>query len=718
MNAIKTSLISVLLLGLQSQITIGQTESAAPKVTRSVFSFKSKPIREMNIVIPGEHKKQQRTTPNKFRQGSSEWLESNVAGKKPVIQKTHGHRQGRGPTLNFEGIGNVNAVIPADPNGDVGLNHYVQTVNSSFAIWDKNGSLLYGPVDNMTIWESFPGQWNTYSWTDAIFKYDQFSDRWLIISWAFNFTDNYTMIAVSTSPDPLGSYYCYAYHHSEIINDYPKVSIWPDGYYLTYSFWDTATYLYPVAAVVDRDVMLIGAAEAEMILFPIISPVNGFYFPLSADIKGTSVPVDEPCWVVSLGRQDTLNQLMVSLDIYAFETNWVIPENSTFNLISSIEIGEYPPIFDFGPGAPQPGNPINLMTIPWFLMYPLTYRMFSDHEKLVCCNTIWDGDTHFIKWYELRKQTTEWFLYQSGNYAPGNAHYFFPSISVNGNGDIALGYSISSETIYPSIRFTGRRAEDLLGTMTFQELQLFHGLNYSNSYDLSFEQNRWGDYSSLMVDPSDDSTFWYTNMYTDGAPTPGNWRTRIFSLNLSGDTALPYAFAGNDTLAYNVLFFETQGEAENYSSILWTTNGDGIFITNFDEHVTYLRGQEDLANGQVILTMHITGYYEGTETADSVILYLSPVGKEDPIEKEKSLHLYPNPTQELITLQAEVLVNEPLIVDIIGGEGKSVFTGRYFPVVSQFELQFDISYLPSGIYFVKLQTNEGTKVSKFVVQKR
>jgi hypothetical protein len=354
------------------------------------------------------------------------------------------------------------------------------------------------------------------------------------------------------------------------------------------------------------------------------------------------------------------------------------------------------------------------MTIPWFLMYPATYRIFSDHEKMVCCHTIWDGETNYIKWYELRKDASEWYLYQSGNYAPGNAHYFFPSISVNVNGDIALGYSISSESMYPSIRLTGRRTDDSLGIMTFQELQLYNGLSYSNSYNPEFEQNRWGDYSSMMVDPSDDSTFWYTNMYTDGNTNQGNWRTRIFSLHLSEDTSLPIAFAGNDTLVNNALFFETQGEAENYSSIFWSTNGDGNFITNYSENVNYLRGPDDLANGQVILTMHLTGYYPGTGSADSMILFLSPLGTKPSPHEEITLHLFPNPVQDLVTLRAIVPSNHPLSIEIIGAKGNSLFTGRYTPMNSNFEQKFDISYIPSGIYFIRMDTEKGNMSGKFI----
>ncbi len=713
-------LISVLFLAMPFQIVTAQQISAEPEIIQSVCFFKSKPVREMRIVLPGEHEKEPRITPNRFRKSNKSTPEIFKPLDKPRLQKQHGNVQIRGPVLNFEGIGNVNAIITADPNGDIGLDHYVQTVNNSFAVWDKSGNLLYGPVDNQTIWESLPGPWNTYLWSDPVFNYDQLADRWVISSLSYNsnLTDFYTMIAVSTTNDPLGSYYCYAYHFLDLLNDYPKLSVWSNGYYVTYNIWGgsaNSTFLYSLATVVDRDAMLNGNPDAMMIQFQV--PYSNIdFFPLPADLSGYSLPDDTPCYIVSLGNHDTVNPTHLLLDIYSFDVNWNVPANSTFQQINQFDIGVFEPLINFGPGVPQLGSSVNVDAVPYYLMYPLAFRKFADHEIMVCSNTIWNGEIHYIKWHELRKENDGWYIYQSGNYAPGDAHCFMPSISINGNGDIAMGYTVSNEEMYPSIRFTGRRAEDSLGVMTFQEIELYKGLNYANSYDPFFELNRWGDYSSMMVDPSDDSTFWYTNMYTNANTNSGNWATRIFSLNLSGDSALPYAFAGNDTLANNVQFFETQGEAENYSSIIWITSGDGNFITNYAEHVIYLRGPEDMTNGQVMLTMRLTGYYEDTGTADSMILYLSPVGTEESQAKEMKLHLFPNPAQDLITLRATVLADNPLIVEIIGVEGKAVFTGRYTPVKSHFELQFDISCLIPGIYVVRLQTIEGKAIKKLVVR--
>ena len=698
-------------------------ETTSPMVSQNIWFYKSGPIRELPVVLPGEHKKEQRVAPNKFTSiGVLEQVEF-PSPDLPLIQKDYGSRFSRGPLMNFAGIDNVNGRTTADPNGDVGPDHYVQIVNSSFAVWDKTGNLLCGPVSYNTIWASFPGPWNTLTWGDPVVKYDQMADRWVIVSLAINLsgTEFYTMIAVSTTPDPIGSYYCYAYSFEDQC-DYPKISVWPNAYYVTLMVIDffTNDYFYTLYAAVNRDAMLNGDTLANMIGFEVVDPGGLNLFPLPADCRGSLVPTGEPCPFMKMGRHIPTNPWYLSLDVYEFETDWNIPLNSTFQQVFQHDIGHFEPLSNFfGPGAPQLGSDINVLTIPLYMMNPLTYRMFSDHESLVGSFTTWDGEQHYISWYELRKDNGNWFIYQNGNYAPGNEHYFFPGISINGNGDMAMAYSVSGEDMYPSIRFTGRRAGDEPGVMTYQELEVYKGLRYADSYIPYLDCNHWGDYSSMMVDPTDDTTFWYTKMYATASTQPGNWATRVFTFNLSEDTAWPYAFAGNDTVAPGVLFFETQGEAENYSSIFWTTGGDGNFISNYAEQVTYLRGPGDLSSGQVTLTMHLTGYYPDSEAADSMVLYLKDtlIQVQELRSHEMNLEIFPNPAYDMVTIRADLPSDDPVILKIISGSGREIFTGRYKPVNRYLERQFDFSYLPKGVYVVELRAEgEGHRAVEKVVK--
>jgi len=508
--------ISVLILLIVSGNSMAQRQQ--PKVSKSIFYGKSKPIREMDVVLPGIHSEEQRIIKNFMSTDEKLNVPSKRSDRdKLSIQKQQGPKRGKGPLLNFEGIDNVNGGYPADPNGDVSENYYMQSVNNSFAVWDKSGNLLYGPVDNKSLWVSLPGPWHSIYWSDPIFKYDYLADRWVISSMSFNFNQElyYEMVAVSESNDPLGAYNCYVFQF-DYVNDYPKLSVWPDGYYITYNMFeytDTWYFAYSLVSVLDREAMIAGDSEISMIEFQIPNPDTDRFFPIAADMHGNIIPDNGPCYIVTIDSHDTLNPWFLTLDVYEFITDWDAPENSIFVQISQFDIGEVEPMINFGPGAPQPNNNKNVITIPLYMMYPVTYRDFEDYESIVSCITIWDGNIHYIKWYELRRDETEWYVYQEGNYAPDNSHRYQPSISINGYGDIAMGYTVSDEETFPSIRMTGRRANDPLGEMTYMELELLTGLNFINTYDDLYDQNRWGDYASMMVDPADDTTFWFTNMY-------------------------------------------------------------------------------------------------------------------------------------------------------------------------------------------------------------
>jgi hypothetical protein len=779
-------------------------------VTKNVAFFKSIPVRDMAVVIPGIHENEKKSAPNKGPRYSQDGLAGSADIEKQILQSYQGQRICKAPLLNFEGINNRNGTPCADPNGDVGPDHYVQMVNCSFAVWDKSGDIIYGPADYQTIWASFPGPWNFYFWGDPVVKYDQLADRWIMISMALSSNDYYTMVAVSTSPDPLGSYYCYAYHF-DVLNDYPKVSVWPDGYYMSYNSWTSlepdGTYLFTSYSVVDRQSMLNGDSVSTMIEFKVVESGEGYFFPMPADCRGTLVPEDTAAYFVMLGRNDNIRLENVTLDIKAFHTNWQNPLSSGISLAGRYDIGEFlEPASLWGLGSPQLGSNVKVFTVPFYMMTPLTYRRFSDHESMVCCHTVFADEIHYIKWYELRREGGDWYVNQSGNYAPGDHHYFVPSIAMNASGDIALGYNVCSENMNVSIHFTGRNAEDPPGVMTYQELELVKGLYPVKTTDPpNFIINRWGDYSSMMVDPADENTFWFTSMYPTRFPDWGNWSTRIFSLDLSEEPSSLTINAGNDTLTCNVGFFQLQSHVANYSSITWTTSGDGSFTNLHAEKPAYLRGQQDISNHQVTLTAHVTGFQPGQETADSMVLYLdkmpevnagpdmsinddasatlngevkyayhynwttlgdgsfndssladaiytpgpsdklnkkatlaltafkvapcngsvsdtlvvyiSPFGIMDHTDQEITMHIFPNPVKDRLTMHAEIASDDPVIIRFLAPDGKMMFTGIYTVRNHQVRQQFDLSYLPEGMYFIQLSSGNQYAAGKVLVKK-
>lgn len=609
-----------------SGTTTAQTQQK-PTVKKNVFFGKSKAIRDTKVVLPGPTRESKQTFANPSIEVNNEFFPVEEKGFIPEkAQQTFGEIKAKGPRLHFEGVGNVNNSWPADPNGDVGLNHYVQSVNNSTAVWDKNGELIFGPVDNETFFDAFPGPWHDLWWSDPVFIYDILADRWVFTSMSLNVNQGsyYEMIAVSVDPDPLGEYYCYAYQF-ENINDYPKLSLWPDGYYITYNIfeftgkWD---FLHSLATAVDRDAMLAGEEEAAMIQF-IVEPSSEIaqaFTPLSADFNGTLYSENPTCPLLFAEYIQQGFPWEVNINFYEFLPDWSAPENSIFSNDTVINVEGIFPFFGVSTSAPQPGNFHDVETVNFFMMYPLTYRNFQDYQVLTGCQTLYDGEKHFIRWYEFRNDSLGWYTYQSGNYMPDGASRYMPSMAINGKGDMAMVYTKSSLDINPSICFTGRRAEDPLGVMTISELDIYKGLNYVNNLS-NDDRNRWGDYASMMVDPVNDSTFWFTSMYPTEITTRGNWGTRIVAMDLTEATGMPFAFAGPDTTICGFDPFRTSAQAENYSFLLWETSGTGSFVNKHLVNTSYLRSNDDMEDGQVILSLHIEGNIPETQTSDSMTLY-------------------------------------------------------------------------------------------------
>ncbi len=629
MKTLKTSIL--LIAGLAIALNIQAQKQGNPVVKSPVFSGKTKAIRDTRIIIPGPLHVKPETPVNPLPDYK---VEIDMPLQEKIflnnVQKMHGTKVLDNPFLNIEGIDNVMGYNAADPNGDIGKNFYFQTINSAFAVFNRQGEVIYGPVAYQSIFESFPGPWNEINWCDPVIIYDHLADRWVFTTMSTKGSQSlfYEMVAVSVSSDPLGEYYCYAYQFDNL-NDYPKMSVWPNGYYITYNIFEPGginswTYLHSLVTAVDRDAMLSGVPDATMIQFQIEVP-SALTFrrsPLTADFNGSVLPEDEACPVVAPEYSITGFPWSVKVNVFNFTPDWVNPASSTFDSIAQFSVEGIFPLFA-APDAPQPGNFHGVETMIFNLMYPLHYRNLGAYEVMVCCQTFYDGEVHYLRWYELRKDTDNWDLHQTGNYSPDSSSRYNPSISVNGKGDIAMGYTLSSLEINPSIWLTGRQADDPLGEMTFGEIELYKGLNYANNYSSSSGRNRWGDYASMMVDPLDDTTFWFTSMYPLKNTNVGNWSTRIFAFNITEEPNAPDAWAGNDTTICGYELFETHGRAENYSSILWETMGDGIFSTNYQLNVSYLRGTQDLENGSVTLCLNTTGYEPGSCCSDSMVLYLN-----------------------------------------------------------------------------------------------
>jgi hypothetical protein len=408
-------------------------------------------------------------------------------------------------------------------------------VNLAFAIWDKNGNQLYGPFNTNTLWQGFGGPCETTNDGDPIVLYDHLADRWMMSQFAlprFPRGPFYQCIAVSQTPDPTLAWHRYEFTiSSDKLNDYPKFGVWPDGYYMSinqfkYNFvscsWGGAG-----AVVFERDKMLLGQ-PARMVYFDLLNTDANLGGMLPADLDGPAPPANTPNYFAQMD-DNAWGYSPDQLQLWKFQVNWSNPSSSSFTLGTTLPTASFDTnMCGYSRNCiSQPGG-TKVDAIPDRLMYRLQYRNFGTHQTLVTNHTVDTNgsDRAGIRWYELRDTGSGWEIFQEGTFSPDANHRWMGSLAMNGLGDIALGYSISSTSVYPSIRVTGRLDGDPLGQMTQGEGIIVTGNGYQ-----THSSGRWGDYSAMAVDPVDDCTFWYTQEYYAAASSAG-WQTRVGSFKL------------------------------------------------------------------------------------------------------------------------------------------------------------------------------------------
>ena len=463
--------------------------------------------------------------PDRGEEGEEEELElPPVApgGSDGALQSSFGAAAAPPTIANFLGIGKglcagtrscfAVTSAPPDTDGDVGPNHYFQIVNTSIAVFSKTGTVLYGPVVTKTVWAGFGGKCETRNDGDGIVKYDKAADRWIVTQFTAGTSPFFECVAVSTTGDPLGSYHRYAFQYAEF-PDYPKVSVWSDGYYVTFNMYQGNSFLGAKVCAYDRDRMLIGTAATQQ-CFQLSSAFGGL---LASDIDGaTAPPAGSPNYVVNFGTN--------SLNFWKFHVDWVNGANSTFSGPTSIPVASFTMACptDVFHCIPQKNTTQKLDSLSDVMMMRFAYRNFGDHESLVVNHAVIAGSSVGIRWYELRSPATTPVVFQQGTFAPDSHYRWMGSIAQDHVGNIGLGYSVSSTTLFPGIRYTGHLTTDPLGVMGQGEGVLIDGLGSQTGIE------RWGDYAALAVDPVDDCTFWFTSEYLT-ATGSFNWSTRIGS---------------------------------------------------------------------------------------------------------------------------------------------------------------------------------------------
>ena len=449
----------------------------------------------------------------------------------PVLQTSIGPAVSTTPLLSFAGVGDGDYGFtpnsaPPDTNGAVGATQYVQWVNESFAVFDKTtGVLLHGPVAGNTLWAGFGGGCETNNDGDPIVQYDKIAGRWVLTQFSVSTTPYLQCVAVSTTSDATGSYnrYSFSYGNTQF-PDYPKLGVWPDAYYITSNIFNNAiTFAGSKLCAYDRASMLVGAAATQQ-CFQLSSSFGGV---LPSDLDGTTLPpAGSPNFMINFGSN--------SLNEWRFHVDFATPANTTLTGPNNIPVAAFTPACNGGSCIPQPSTKTALDSLADRLMYRLAYRNFGAHEALVVNHSVKvSGNRHSqvdgVRWYELRNPNgaNGASLFQQGTFAPDSNNRWMGSISMDKVGDIAVGYSVSSSSVFPDIRYTGRVPTDPLGTLQAENMIQF-GFGSQTGH-----LHRWGDYSSMSVDPVDDCTFFYTTEYlkTSGS---FNWSTRIASFKFPG----------------------------------------------------------------------------------------------------------------------------------------------------------------------------------------
>jgi hypothetical protein len=417
----------------------------------------------------------------------------------------------------IDGIGGITGYTvqsdPPDTNAAVGRTQVVEWVNTALAVFDKSTSQQQGHIlDGNSLFTGFGGDCETFNDGDPIVAYDRLADRWVLSQFAVTGgerggTFSYC-VAVSQTPDATGTYNRYEFKFNDF-NDYPKMGVWPDGYYVSFNMFHQNTFAGAKVCALSRDKMLAGQA-ATMQCFD-ASDQGGL---LPSDLDGlTPPPSGTPNYVLNFDFDGT------HLNLWKFHVDWNNPANSTFTK-SQISVSKFSPACDSC--IAQPTGGVTLQSLGDRLMYRLAYRQFTDHASLVVSHTVslsgGAGPTG-IRWYELRGLETAPAVFQQSTYAPNNSFRWIGSAAMDKAGNMLLGYSVSSASVKPSIAFSGRLATDPVNTMSAERIVL-------PGTGVQTDPDRWGDYASVTLDPADDCTFYFATQYLK-AKGSFNWQTRI-----------------------------------------------------------------------------------------------------------------------------------------------------------------------------------------------
>ncbi|MEI6409238.1 MAG: CARDB domain-containing protein [Bacteroidota bacterium] len=517
-----------------------QPQSYKPMVSQGEFLGNIPPLRTLPpLMTPAIPTKKTWSKRNYFRKNKQNNPTPQPVNGDPLVNAQVAARSGNPQItelLNFDGIGDLSGITPPDPTGDVGKNHYVQMVNANggawFQIWDKQGQSVYGPALTSTIWS----QVGSGSIGDPIIQYDQAAQRWLMMEMR-GFGVNDLLIAVSDNSDPTGSWKAFSFP-TYGFPDYPKLYIWNNAYFVTIN--EIAGGNLCSGYALERSALLNGSPNFKTYRFQMPNYLGIQYQPATGvDWAGGPPPPPGTPGMIMRVYDDIWDGGTDHLEMWKVNVDW---QDTTQSSLEGPEL-LYPAFFETAVcnsglfnciEQPDPTAP-NITALDDIIMYSAPYRNLGDHESIVLnhvvdvSGVVGPGGDAEVRWYELRRTGGgPWGIYQQGTYAPDvKTNRFMGTITMDDKGNIGLGYSVCDNTnVFPGLRLTGRRVGDPLNQMTIEEHTVVDGQK-------SHGDERWGDYSSMVVDPEDGRTFWFTGEYQ---PSQGNWATRITSFLVRRDS--------------------------------------------------------------------------------------------------------------------------------------------------------------------------------------
>lgn len=488
-------------------------------VVREVRHAVSAPLREINDPpAAAESEMDQGEPEDKIFEVKKDSQAEHVPSFDPALQSGAALAPSSVQGISFQGLSTAGRVVP-DTNGAAGATQYMQWANAQVAIYAKatGKRLLIGQGNRF--WAGLGGPCQTTNPNDGVILYDKIAARWVVSHYAGT-GPYFQCVAVSTSTDATGSYYQYAFPlPTTNFTDYGKIATWSDAYYISINLLNQNDNFEPVGGLVcalQRAKMLAGESATAQCFTTSVANMS----LLPADLDGTTAPpTGAPNYLLDLSTD--------ALNLWKFHVNWQTPSLSTLTGPTKIAVSAFSEACGGGQCIPQPppetGTSSLLDSLADRLMHRLSYRNFGTHQSLVATHSVnpptnaWSA----IRWYEIRNPGGTPTVYQQGTFAPDQKSRWMPSIAMDQSGDIAVGYSVSSNVVNPGIRYAGRLSTDPLGTLeTEVNIVIGNGVQ-TTTY-------RWGDYSGMSVDPADECTFWYTNQYL---PTTGdfNWTTKITS---------------------------------------------------------------------------------------------------------------------------------------------------------------------------------------------